>query len=98
MSKETIPDGTLLEVVTVTLGCDTKASKPVNMHIYRLTGSKLLSFLTLSPNQVTALTQNEVEFLARSQNLSWRRTRHKRASPKDKMDIPDQYTKIHLSK
>lgn len=55
MSEETIPDGTLLEAVMVTLGCDSKASKPVNMHIYRPTGSELLSFLTLSPNQVTAL-------------------------------------------
>lgn len=79
MSEETIPDGTLLEAVMVTLGCDTKASKPVNMHIYRLTGSKLLSFLTLSANQVTALRRNELEFLARSSNLSRRQTRCKHA-------------------
>lgn len=106
-SEETIPDGTLSKAVMVTLGCDTKASKPVNMHIYRLTGSKLLSFLT--PNQVTALRRNELEFLARSYNLSRRRTRNKEAdaaekwdiqkwSPKNKLDIPDRYTKLHLSK
>lgn len=77
ISEETIPDGTLLEAVMVTLGCDTEASKPVNMHIYRFTGVKLLSFLTQSPNQVTALRRNELEFLARSYNLSRRRTRHK---------------------
>lgn len=46
MSEETIPDATPLEAVMVTLGCDTKASKPVNMHICRLPGSGLLSFFT----------------------------------------------------
>lgn len=77
MSEKTIPDATLFEAVTVTLGCDTNASKSVNMHIYRLTGSNLLSFLTPSPNQATALRQNEEEFLAGSHNPSRRRTGHK---------------------